>query len=271
MFDGIKSKLGIGSKKDDYYDNDFDENAGYDDYDEYDGYDEGYDDYDDGYGASQGSYSDYAPASGYASASLSTPSRGGVTRPRLVSIDDVRASTQLEIDSRYDRDAHAPVESAFGSSEWNLRSEGLSSLFTPTTDAPASAGVRAYDAPAAEKPAVVSPLSEQPTLRPASAGYDAYAPARQSAFGARNTTVVKPQSYNDVERVARAVRGGDVVVLNLRNTQEALSKRLLDFSFGVASALDARVDCVADKVFVICSGEGLSQAELQSLKNQGAL
>lgn len=263
MLSGIKSKLGIGTKKDDYYEDDFDEN---DDYDDYDGYDD-YDDYQDDYRDKRRSYDDRR------SAAIPPASQGsGVTRPRLVSIDDVRANTQLEINSRSDRGNYAPVESAFDTPEYNLRSEGLNSLFSPTTDAPSQATGRSYDAPSMERPAVVSPLSAQPTLRPAGAGYEAFAAGRPSSLvNNRGTSIIKPQSYGDVERVAKIVRGGDVVVLNLRNTQDALSKRLLDFSFGVASALDARVDCVADKVFVICAGEGLSQTELQNLKNQGAL
>ena len=273
MLGGLKSKLGLGARKDDFRDDDFDENAGYGDYDDYDDYD-GYDDYDNrrdaraSYG--RGSY-DASPA--FDAPSFTASSRGNVTRPRLVSIDDVRANTQLEIKSRSDRDGHAPVESAFDSPEWNLRSEGLNSLFSPTTDAPAQGSyARQSDASFAEKPAVVPPLSEQPTLRPAGAGYDAFAPVRPAGgyTASRSTVVVKPQSYADVEGVAKVVRGGNVVVLNLRSAQESLSKRLLDFSFGVASALDARVDCVADKVFVICAGEGLTQAELQGLRNQGA-
>ena len=62
-----------------------------------------------------------------------------------------------------------------------------------------------------------------------------------------------------------------VAVLCLTATQEALSKRILDFSFGVASAFDARVDCVGNMVFAICVGDALSVAELQDLKNQGVL
>ena len=45
--------------------------------------------------------------------------------------------------------------------------------------------------------------------------------------------------------MAKILKAGDVVVLALRNTPDQLAKRILDFSFGVSSALDARVEAVA--------------------------
>ena len=83
--------------------------------------------------------------------------------------------------------------------------------------------------------------------------------------------MLKPATYGEVERIAKALKAGDVVVLALRNTPDALAKRILDFSFGVSSALDASVDCVADKVFVIARGSGLTETERASLRNQGVL
>lgn len=87
----------------------------------------------------------------------------------------------------------------------------------------------------------------------------------------RNLSVLRPMAYNDVERVARIVRSGDVAVLSLRATPDNLFNRVLDFSFGVASALDARVDCVGNKVFAICTGASLSESEKASLKGQGII
>ena len=74
-----------------------------------------------------------------------------------------------------------------------------------------------------------------------------------------------------MENVSRSLKAGDVVVLNLSATDGDLSKRILDFSFGVASALDARVDCIADKVFVIAKGAALSNDETEKLKTMGVL
>ena len=83
--------------------------------------------------------------------------------------------------------------------------------------------------------------------------------------------MLKPVEYAEVESIAKAVKAGDVVVLVLRNTPDSLSKRILDFSFGVSAALDASVECPADKVFAIARGTALSDAEKTNLRNQGVL
>lgn len=42
---------------------------------------------------------------------------------------------------------------------------------------------------------------------------------------------------DDAERIAKVLKSGDVAVVSLRNTPEALGKRILDFSFGVGMRL----------------------------------
>ena len=83
--------------------------------------------------------------------------------------------------------------------------------------------------------------------------------------------MLKPASYEDVSSVAQSVRAGHIVVLSLRQTDPALSKRVLDFSFGVASALTAQVDCIAEKTFVILQGRELTLEEKHKLAKQGVL
>ena len=254
MFDDLKSRLGFGRNE---------AEGEYDDYGEYD------DDYGDEAG---GEYDDYgpdydekAPVGGYrpistGSSSRSRSSRGDLSS-NLVSIDDVRASTRADraqrdattsydgdgystsrVGSRNVIDATAPAPSSpahtMALRELRARSEGLDSLYEPS-------GSRAYDS---------------------------YAGMGASSYGSsRSLTVVKPMVYGDVERVARSVRLGDVVVLVMRNTPEDLFKRILDFSFGVASALDANVECPGDKVFAIARGNGLTDDEKARLRSQGAL
>lgn len=92
-----------------------------------------------------------------------------------------------------------------------------------------------------------------------------------SVLSSREITLLQPVSYDDVASVARSVKKGNIVVLSLRSTDSALSKRVLDFSFGVASALDARIDCVADKTFVMVQGKELSLEEHHRLQKQGIL
>ena len=88
---------------------------------------------------------------------------------------------------------------------------------------------------------------------------------------AKAVTIVKPESYDDAERIAKVLKSGDVAVVSLRNTPEALGKRILDFSFGVACAFEAQVECVSGHVFVITRGAGLSDAEASRLKAQGLM
>ena len=239
MFDDLKSRLGFGRNDDDY--------------DDYDDYDDGEDDYDE-YGSSyeEPSSSAYRPAR---AGSGRTRTNFGDLSSNLVNIDDVKASTRVP--DRLQRDPLASTGDSYSSrgssrdfadvpaydtsrDSWS-RSEGLDSLFEPSDNS-------AYDP------------------------YEAYSSSAAGAYSPiRSLTVIKPVVYGDVERVARAVKSGDVVVLVMRNTPDDLSKRILDFSFGVASALDANVECPGDKVFAIARGNELSAEEKQRLRNQGAL
>ena len=183
------------------------------------------------------------------------------------------------------------------------RSEGLNSLFEPTASEAKPAGKHAATTPSSSHMGVTSgatsasaagslgAFTRQPasssaaaaigesTQRAASsaatASYDpqsAYAQAQGARYVAkRSCTVLKPASYGEVERIARALKGGDAVILALRNTPDSLSKRILDFSFGVSSALDAGVECIGDKVFAITKGDALTDAEKLALRNQGVL
>lgn len=251
--------------------------GGYDGLGEYDDFDDdGFNERDDreyaGYGAD---YDDKAPVGAYrpATAGSGRFGRSGST-PDLVSIDDVKARTQVPDSLRRDplaaggpaRPARQPggrelvgnTGPAHSSPAYNAqvrerdprsRSEGLDSLFEPTDGAPGAA-------------------------RPAG-GYDPYeaysgsapAPYRTS----RGVTVIRPAAYADVEQVSRALKAGDVVVLAMRATPDDLSKRVLDFSFGVASALDANVECPGEKVFAIARGNALTEVEKLDLRTKGVL
>jgi len=279
MFNGLKSRLGFSREEDSYQDD-------YDDFEEYDDFDQdGYNAADNreyaGYGSdykggdtatSTGGYQPATTRSSRSSGYTSRSSRFGRpdSTPELVTIDDVKARTPLP--DTYGRDSYdsttgtrstyrasgrelidntGPAESspAYNAAMSNranranqTRSEGLDSLFEPTS------GSASYDP------------------------YEAYSGATTASYKTqRGLTVVRPTSYNDVERVSRALKAGDVVVLAMRATPDDLSKRVLDFSFGVASALDASVECPAAKVFAIARGNGLTESEKRNLISQGVL
>lgn len=234
MLDNIKSRLGLSSNE---------EQDGYDD--DY-GYDDGYGEYDDGFeddfdfgeeGFDEGQYNDSYESSRYepyAPVTTRSAGRSYSSTPRLVTIDDVKANDRLN------RSTLPDTRSTTGSRE--------RVVIDNTTPAPSS-------------PASTRPESMTFNLSNAAAG----------RVGGRGVTVIRPMSYNDVERVARIVRSGDVAVLSLKATPDNLFNRVLDFSFGVASALDAQVDCVGAKVFAIATGTALTESEKESLRGQGVI
>ena len=302
MLDGIKSKLGFADAAGN--------GGGYDDA-YLDDYGDDFGDYDDEFGEYGPSYDDGAPASRYDPyAPVTTrPARGGSRSarsssdsdfPKLVSIDDVRAHTQVPeslnrdplpprrvtspssgsyrgdrtmVEAAQPAPANTPIARAAAAAN-RERSESLNSLFTSTADdapsvsGPSGSGVAVQTATTASGATVATATATTAAFDP----FDAYAGAGAVKHNpSRSVTVLKPASYAEVERIAKALKAGDVVVLALRNTPDNLSKRILDFSFGVSSALDASVDCVADKVFVISRGAALTDAERMSLRGQGVL
>lgn len=302
MLEGIKSKLGFADANQQYDDGYYDE--GFDDYsEEYGEYGPDYNEDDFPADDAPGSrYEPYAPVTSRparASHARSSARGSSVTPPKLVSIDDVRAHTQVPeslnrdplpprrvtaassgsfhgdrtmVDAAQPAPANTPIARATAAAN-RERSESLNSLFTSTSDdslgsMPPVSGGPVQTTAAASGATVAAATVTTTAFDP----FDAYAGTGASKHNpSRSVTVLKPASYSEVERVAKALKAGDVVVLALRNTPDNLSKRILDFSFGVSSALDASVDCVADKVFAISRGAALTDAERMSLRGQGVL
>lgn len=275
LFGDLKDKLGFGNgrsdRRDDYYDDPY-----YDDYDDSSSaptsYDGGYDadTYGDPYDRLE-----YTTRSTGASRSMGSRS-SRYSSPQLVSSGDIHATT-----------------SAYGVADVSAKPQvQLPSIAKTETEEKESVSKIAEDfsIPASSYTDFVSPYKHTSSAASsASAGHDSlFAPSTGSAgvsasssddaqgsaahsSTAREMTVLKPVSYEDVSSVAQAVRAGHIVVLSLRQTDPALSKRVLDFSFGVASALTAQVDCVAEKTFVILQGKELTLEEKHNLAKQGVL
>ena len=261
MLDGLKARLGFGNddvddrRDDDYdrYDDEFDDE--FDDFGNYDEFEE--------YGRD---YEDDAPASrvGGFKPATTRSQRSSRNRdfPRLVSIDDVKANTAIP--DRLNRDPLDPGDRAPS----RAPRRGNRSLFDDTSSAPVSDRQRVEGLDSLFEPTVPANSASASGYDP----YEAYSSSNPVSHSPnRAITVIKPVAYGDVERVAKAVKSGDVVVLVLRNTPDDLSKRILDFSFGVASALDASVECPGEKVFAIARGRALDESEKTRLRNQGAL
>ena len=295
VLDGIKSKLGFANASQGYdsgYGEYGDDYAGdYGEYGDYGDYGEYGDDYapidgraDDAAGSRYDPYAPVTTRPARASHARSSSRGVGATPPKLVSIDDVRAHTQvpesltrdplpprrvtaspLRERTMVDADVPAPANTPnarAASASARERSESLNALFSSTAEEASSAASAPVAAPSA--PSSGATASFDPYEALTGAGSAKHDPSR-------SLTVLKPANYGEVERIAKALKAGDVVVLALRNTPDALAKRILDFSFGVSSALGASVDGLADKVFVIARGSGLTETERASLRNQGVL
>ena len=179
--------------------------------------------------------------------------------PKLVTADDVRAHTQ-----------YTPSEDAqparSGRDLTSLRpddqrSPGLNSLFESSAQTPRATS---SSETGALRDSRAVPSSQGPAASPV-------VEPRVTQRATRILTVIKPESYADAERIAKILKSGDVAVLSLRSTPDALGKRILDFSFGVACALDARVECVSGHVFAITRGVGLTDGETARLRDQGLM
>ena len=255
MFGDIKSKLGFG-RKDDY--EEYDE----EDYGEY-GYDESYE--------RSSSSSRYDPYSSVTTREVGGRSAGRSSMPRLVSIDDVRARTQVP--SLSDRDGGVSGRRTSGSNSFRtMVDSSLPPQMTPEGTAAASAAATAAHTARSEglnslfEP-TTSSQDERPSAGSSRPAFGAAAAARTTP--SRTLKVIKPVAYNDAEAIATALKLGDAVVLCLTGTPDALAKRILDFSFGVASALDANVESVGNKVFALTRINELSEGERSYLRSQG--
>jgi cell division inhibitor SepF len=77
---------------------------------------------------------------------------------------------------------------------------------------------------------------------------------------------IRPAAYTDAEQVAQELKRGAVVVLDLRTTRPELAKRILDFSFGVTSALEGQVDRHVDRVYVFTRNGPLGDEERAAIR-----
>ncbi len=166
---------------------------------------------------------------------------------------DVPATSYGDFVSPYKKEQRPnSASSTFAAPSVNETQTGLDKLFMPTTSTSADSTQESL-------------LKQQASVDP----YQAY--ENNTAYShvpSRDIMVIKPVTYEDVEGIANVVRSGAIVALVLRITSDALAKRVLDFSFGVASALDARVECVANKIFVVMKGTELTLDEKHELRKK---
>lgn len=292
LFDGMKDKLGFGNKpewQDDDYQDDNSDGYGYDDKD---GYDDGYDnggyadeDYeDDGYSDGSGSSSSHSHSvvsfDAYNPSNFDNVKISSERSPRVASYDDLGKSRYSGSSTRSTGNVR-PLGSRSGSSRSYGSESGSSS---PTTKlSSGSSGSNSGAAGGTWTPSDPSFLDNQgPSYGSRDVMDEIHAADPYSSLGsdflnaskdpATHLEVVRPTAYADVEKIATAAKAGKSVILVVSETKPALAKRILDFSFGVASALNMNVDKAADRVFVLSRGaEMLSEEERKYLTDEGIL
>ncbi len=63
--------------------------------------------------------------------------------------------------------------------------------------------------------------------------------------------LVQPSAFNDAQEIGDKFREGTSVIMNLVEAEASLSRRLVDFSSGLAYGLRGSMQAVADNVFLL--------------------
>ena len=91
--------------------------------------------------------------------------------------------------------------------------------------------------------------------------------------GGTEVSVYAPRSFSDVAEIADALRGRQVVIVNLQNADRSLLQRVVDFVSGAAYTLDGKIQKLAEAIYlVVPAGVVINAAGLRDLMmNDGML
>jgi cell division inhibitor SepF len=82
--------------------------------------------------------------------------------------------------------------------------------------------------------------------------------------------VMEPKGFNDAQEVGDRLKNGQPVILNLQGVDRDLQRRLIDFSSGLAYALNGTMSKAADQVFLLTpSNVEVSEEEKERLQARG--
>jgi cell division inhibitor SepF len=113
----------------------------------------------------------------------------------------------------------------------------------------------------------------RPSGREEPSGISAPRPSVVRTIGptsAARVHVVEPQSFNDAQEVGDRLKANQPVILNLQGLPRELQRRLIDFSSGLAYAVAASMQRVADQVFLLTpTNVEVSQEEKDRLQARG--
>ena len=87
---------------------------------------------------------------------------------------------------------------------------------------------------------------------------------------AGSSHVIKARAFSDAQSLADHIRRGNAVVLDLRGTEPAMVRRLVDFSSGLTYALDGKMAKIAHGVILVTPpGVTIDGAEQRRLSELG--
>ena len=72
-----------------------------------------------------------------------------------------------------------------------------------------------------------------------------------SRRGGTEVSVYAPRSFADVTEIADALRGRQVVIVNLQTADRALLQRVVDFTSGVAYTIDGKIQKLAEAIYLV--------------------
>jgi cell division inhibitor SepF len=109
-----------------------------------------------------------------------------------------------------------------------------------------------------------------PTPTPAPAPAPRPSAVTPVAMPATRVHVMEPKGFNDAQEVGDRLKSGQPVILNLQGVERDLQRRLIDFSSGLAYALNGTMAKAADQVFLLTpSNVEVSEEEKERLQARG--
>lgn len=123
---------------------------------------------------------------------------------------------------------------------------------------------------AAEPSPNVRPLQREEPVPAAAPPRPTVVRTMPTAASAARVHVTEPRGFNDAQEVGDRLKANQPVILNLQGLDRDLQRRLIDFSSGLAYALNGSMIRAADQVFLLTpSNVEVSQEEKERLQARG--
>ena len=74
--------------------------------------------------------------------------------------------------------------------------------------------------------------------------------SRNNNRGMSQVYVIKPQEFNDAQKVTSYLKEGRTVVINMEGIEVRSAQRIIDFIGGACEALDGSLQGISEKIFI---------------------